>query len=260
MARKDEMVWDKEKGLYVLPVDNKKIDVLDKGYVRLLDHMGTDLDPVNSAKVSYDKQSTDFGEKEQRLLNFLAREDHTSPFRHSILKFEVYAPLMICRQWWKYIVGSDHSEFPTLGRDPFLAWNESSRRYVTENVEFYIVHPDEWRSKPENSKQGSGEPLPIAKGELLTDHLIQTQVAGLEAYEEAMKMGVAPELARLFLPAYGLMVRWVWTASLQGVVHLLNQRLAHDSQKEFQLYAQAVEKLSKQIFPNSIEAFMSKGK
>ncbi len=234
-----------------------RINVLDKGYVMLKDYMGSDIDPVNDAKVSYDKESTEFTGRDARLLDFLAREDHTSPFRHSMLKFEVYAPLMVARQWWKYIIGSDHADMPTAGRDPFTAWNESSRRYITEDVEYYVVAPDKWRSKPENSKQGSGEPLPLELGMELSDMLIYHQTEGTKLYEAAMEKGVAPELARLFLPAYGLMVRWRWTASLQGVAHLLNQRLAHDSQAEFQQYAQAVSELSSWVFPNSMAAFIN---
>jgi thymidylate synthase (FAD) len=237
-----------------------KIGVLDKGYVMLKDYMGTDLEPVNDAKVSYDRESAEFGDKELKLLNFLAREDHTSPFRHAALKFEVYAPLMVARQWWKYVIGSDHAESPFNELDRFLAWNESSRRYITESVEFYVVQPDAWRTAPENSKQGSGEPLPSYIGMGLTESLVQTYFEGLAKYEKAMAKGVAPELARLFLPAYGLYVRWRWTSSLQGVAHLLHQRLAHDSQKEFQLYAQAVADLSKNVFPNSIEAFLESKK
>ena len=222
----------------------------------LKDYMGSDLEPVNDAKVSYDREASEFGERELKLLNFLAREDHSSPFRHSLLKFEVYAPLMVARQWWKYVIGSDHNESPTNELDRFLAWNESSRRYITENVEFCVVAPDEWRSKPENSKQGSGEPLPLELGLQLTEGLLDQQMNGLKNYEWAMDQGVAPELARLFLPAYGLYVRWRWTSSLQGVMHVLNQRLAHDSQKEFQLFAQAVADLTGEVFPNSMKAFL----
>lgn len=238
-------------------VRGTKIDVLDKGYVMLKDYMGSDLEPVNDARVSYNKESKEFTERDLRLLNFLAREDHTSPFRHSILKFEVFAPLMIARQWWKYVIGSDHAEDLEKFRDPFLAWNESSRRYITEEPQFYVVRPNEWRSKPENSKQGSGEPLPLEIGSELTERLVKAYNKGLEDYEYALSRGVAPEQARLFLNAYGLYVRWRWTASLQGVMHLLNQRLAHDAQKEFQSYAQAIYDLTKLVFPNSMEAFLN---
>lgn len=232
----------------------EQIDVLDKGYVRIVDHMGDDLAPVNDARVSFDKQVDEFTDKDIRLLHFLGSEGHTSPFRHSFLKFEVYAPLMVARQWWKYVIGSDHAEQPMRDYDSMTAWNESSRRYITENVEFYIVAPDQWRSQPENKKQGSGEPLPLEVGAELTKELIAQYENGQRLYEEAIAKGVAVEQARLFLPAYGLYVRWKWTASLQGVGHFLNQRLPHDAQKEIQDYAKAVETLAKQPFPNSIES------
>jgi thymidylate synthase (FAD) len=233
-----------------------KIDVLDKGYVILEDFMGTDLTPVNDARVSYDKKRETWSDKEKGLLNFLAREDHTSPFRGSILKFEAYVPLMIARQWWKYIIGSDHSEQPERHHDPFTQWNESSRRYITEEPTFYVVKAHEWREAPENSKQGSGDFLPLHIGEGITRELGRTYFEGLQRYENAIKIGVAPEQARLFLPAYGLYVRFRWTSSLQGVAHLINQRIAHDAQKEFQEYAQAVYELSALPFPNSVKALV----
>lgn len=233
-----------------------KIEVLNQGYVRLKDWMGSDLSPVNDARVSFNKETNELREQDKRLLEFLGREDHTSPFRHSILKFEIYAPLMVARQWWKYVIGSDHAEQPERFHDPFLAWNESSRRYITEEPKFYLVPQDGWRSVPENRKQGSGEPLPEDVGWKLTYELLQTYERGLQKYEWALEKGVAPEQARLFLPAYGMYVRWVWTASLQGVCHLLNQRLAHDAQWEFQQYAQAIYLLASAKFPNAVDALL----
>lgn len=225
--------------------------VLDKGYVRLVDTMGTDLTVVNAAKVSYDRASHEMSDKEERLIKFLAREGHTSPFRHITLQFEVYAPLMVARQHWKYIVGSDHT---------MDSWNESSRRYVTEEPEFYIVQPNEWRSAPENKKQGSGEVLSEKYGKEMTRRLIDNYELGLERYESAMKDGVCAEQARLFLPAYGLYVRYYWTASLQSVSHFLNQRLAHDSQKEIQEYAKAVKELAIEKFPVSLAELLKEDK
>ncbi|HID1463651.1 TPA: FAD-dependent thymidylate synthase [Staphylococcus aureus] len=128
------------------------INVLDKGYVRLVNHMGSDLTVVNSARVSYAKESKELNDKDVKLIKFLAREGHTSPFRHVIAQYEVYAPLMVARQWWKYVIGSSHQEGTG---DSFDAWNESSRRYITEEPTFYIPSSKEWRSKPKNSKQGS---------------------------------------------------------------------------------------------------------
>jgi thymidylate synthase (FAD) len=219
------------------------IKCLDNGYVRLVDSMGSDLSVVNSARVSYAKESFELNDKDIRLIKFLAREDHTSPFRHAFLQFEVYAPLMVARQWWKYIVGSDHT---------MDAWNESSRRYITEEPEFYVPKPNEWRSAPENSKQGSGEPIDEDAGWHFFNELERYITYGQRLYDDALSAGVCAEQARLFLPAYGMYVRWYWSASLQSVCHFLNQRLEHDAQKEIQEYAKAVYKLAIQKFPVSI--------
>jgi thymidylate synthase (FAD) len=227
-----------------------KINVLDKGYVRLVDHMGTDLSVVNSARVSYDKESEEITDRDSKLINFLIREKHTSPFRHAAMTFEVYAPLVVARQWWKYSVASSHV-------DDQNGWNESSRRYITEDEEFYIPTATQWRSKPENSKQGSGGPVDELVGQRFTDRLEEIVRLGEEAYESAMQQGIAPELARLFLPAYGMYVRWRWTTSLQGVMTFLEQRLPHDAQSEIREYADAVLNLSKDIFPETFKSYLS---
>lgn len=227
----------------------KKIEVLDKGYVILHDVMGSDLTVVNSARVSYNKEAKELTEKDIRLIKFLAREGHTSPFRHCTLQFEIYAPLLVARQHWKYVVGSDHT---------MDAWNESSRRYITEEPAFYIPDSNEWRSKPENSKQGSGEPVDKKIGEYYTSKLVQLIETSEKLYEDALKDGICAEQARLFLPAYGMYVRYRWTASLQSVAHFLNQRLAHDAQKEIQEYAKAVYVLAKEYFPVSLDELVKK--
>lgn len=228
-----------------------KINVLDKGYVRLVDVLGNDLSIVNAARVSYDKESTEFEDKDQKLINFLIRENHTSPLRHAALTFEVYAPLMVARQWWKYAVSSTHV-------DDQNGWNESSRRYITEKEEFYIPKGNQWRSKPENSKQGSGLPVETSIGGFYTNKLADYVWRGIELYESALEEGVAPELARLFLPAYGMYVRWRWTVSLQGVITFLYQRLPHDAQVEIQEYAKAVDILTNQAFPRVMKAVIKK--
>lgn len=226
-----------------------KIDILHGGYVLLHDHMGSDLSVSNSARVSYNKKKEVLDEKDQRLIQFLAREGHTSPFRHATLQFEIYAPLVVARQMWKHIIGSSF-------QDPMVAWNESSRRYITEENEFYIPLPTEWRSKPENSKQGSGEPVSIEIGDYYTKKLQDITEQGQTLYDMAMADGIAPELARLFLPAYSMFVRYYWTASLQGVAHFLDLRLASDAQSEIQELAQAVHDLAQPIFPYSMEALL----
>jgi thymidylate synthase (FAD) len=217
-----------------------KINVLDKGYVRLVDHMGSDLSIVNAARVSYDKESLEFSERDQRLLTYLIEHNHESPLRHAALTFEIYAPLMIARQWWKYAVGSTHI-------DDQNGWNESSRRYITENEEFY--YPEEWLTAPENSKQGSSDPLPAEQQEHWTGILQYMNDTALLMYNKALCAGIAPEQARLFLPSYGMYVRWRWTVSLAACIHYLQQRLNNDAQKEIQQYAQAIHKLVQPHYP-----------
>jgi len=101
--------------------------------------MGSDLSVVNAARASFGKEVTELGTKDARLIDFLARENHMSPFRHAFITFEFKAPLMVARQHWKYVVGSDHT---------MDSWNESSRRYVTMEPEFYYPSAEEWRLAP----------------------------------------------------------------------------------------------------------------
>jgi len=226
------------------------IPLLDKGYIRLVDVMGSDLTVANSARVSYDKQSVSLSEKDKGLINFLAEHGHTSPFRHAVAQFEVYAPLFIARQWFKHLVSSTHSEEQ-------FAWNESSRRYITEEAKFYIPDFKDWRTAPENSKQGSGEEnLDEYTGKMVTENLLHYIKEGERLYEEAMNLGIAPEQARLFLPAYGMYVRWYWTGSLQSIAHFIKLRDESSAQYEIQLYAKAARDLLLPHYKYSLEALL----
>jgi len=221
------------------------LGVLDKGYVGLVNVMGGDIDVANAARVSYDKESTldrdgGLNVKDENLIKFLWNNDHTSPFRHCAMTFEVYAPLMVARQHWKYVVSSSHI-------DDQAGWNESSRRYITEEASFYV--PASFRSAPENSKQGSGDDFVPFTNEFWREKLINHIDLSERYYQDALDSGMCAEQARLFLPAYGMYVRYRWTTSLHGVLNFLNQRLEHDAQKEIQEYALAVKKLAKSRFP-----------
>lgn len=224
--------------------EEKIFHVLNNGYVRLVDVMGSDLSVVNAARASFAKESKEMTIQDGRLLDFLVRENHMSPFRHAFATFEFKAPLMVARQHWKYVVGADHT---------MDSWNESSRRYITMEPEFYIPTKDQWRLAPDNKKQGSGGPIDPWTGSLLTQQLEDYISQGEALYNMAMENGVAAEQARLFLPAYGMHVIYRWSASLQSVALFLNQRLAEDSQKEIQEYARAVYSLIVEKFPVSIE-------
>lgn len=228
---------------------NNKINVLDKGYVRLVDHMGTDLSIVNAARASFAKESVEFSKNDARLIDFLARENHMSPFRHAFLTFEFYAPLMVARQHWKYVVGSDHT---------MDAWNESSRRYVTMDPEFYVPNAEQWRLAAEDKKQGSAGLAGPWIGSLLTTELNELIDKCESLYNMALENGIAPEQARLFLPAYGMYLSYRWSCSLQSASLFLSQRMAEESQAEIQEYAKAVYELIKDIYPVSLYALLGK--
>jgi len=274
----------------------KQVDCLDKGYVRLVTWLPQDmaelyeaiqgelptrslrfllnredLAGVNAAKASFAKSSNALGAGERRLIDFLAKEGHTSPFRHTMVTLEVKAPMMVARQWFKYRVGSEHAgdSSEMLGfdfgqgddggfGDVLYARNESSRRYVTSEPEFYC--PSEWRGAPDNKKQGSSGRLDAGPEMALQEMLERRQLQGVLDYEEALKVGVCAEQARLFLPSYGLYLFWRWSASLQGVCHFLNQRLDEAAQVEIQTYAQAVYSLVSQegVYPLSTVALTGK--
>lgn len=219
-----------------------KIDVLDKGYLRLVDVMGNDLSVVNAARASFAKESQEMTDADAKLIRYLATNGHTSPFRHAFMAFEVKAPLMVARQWWKHVVGSDHT---------MDAWNEASRRYVTMLEEFYVPV---FRVAPENKKQGSGGVHENSAAWQV--RLESMQRAGLQIYEVALADGVAPELARCFLPADCQYVVWRWATSLQAVAHFLTQRLDEHAQWEIRQYADAVYQIAAERFPVSIAALV----
>ncbi len=218
--------------------------VLDHGYVRLFDSFGSDLSVVNAARVSYDKRSEKIDDSDRRLIRYLIKHHHTSPFRHAGVSFEIYAPLFVARQWWKYAVASSHV-------DDQNGWNESSRRYITEEPTFYLPSHNQWRTAPENTKQGSGRPVDPEVGRQYTQALAELTERSEELYHSALRDGIAPEQARLLLPAYGMYVRWVWTTSLQGVLHFVQQRLGDDSQWEIRQYAAAVDSYVYEAFPET---------
>lgn len=218
------------------------VHVLDKGYVRHLDTLGSDLTVVNSARVSFDKSVPSLGRRDLSLIDYLVRNKHDAVFRHCTLSFEIYAPLFVARQWWKHHVGA-------TAVDDQNGWNESSRRYVTEEPEFYI--PAAWRAAADNKKQGSGDEVHVDISNKYSDTLQYFADTGMNMYVQAMNDGIAPEQARLFLPAYGMYIRWRWTASLNAVLNFLSLRLDEHAQWEIQQYAQALESFIINDFPNT---------
>lgn len=271
-------------------IPENAIPVLDKGYVRLLDWMGTDLTFVNAARVSFMKESLEITERDIRLIKFLAREDHTSPFRHAVVSFEVKAPLMVARQWFKYRVGHEHGPdtaellgicvpeelqdyfwnyvrdvlgFVGVGDDAgfddlMYARNEASRRYYTLKPEFYIPKKDQWRKAPKSKKQGSDGYVSEEIGEQATKYLEELVELGVKYYNWALDNEICGEMARFYLPAYCLYTVWRWTCSFHGFTHFLHQRMAPDAQKEISMYANACYLLVKPLFPLGSKHFVER--
>jgi len=226
------------------------INVLDHGYVKLVNNMGSDIDVVNAARVSFDKEVNSLSLQDEKLIDFLVKHKHDSCLRHCVMTLEVYAPLMVARQWYKHAVSSSHL-------DDQVGWNESSRRYITENEEFYIPSVNQWRSTPENKKQGSGDLLSPDRGAKYYMAMIRTVEESHRIYLEALEDGVAPEQARLLLPAYAMYVRWRWTASLNALLHFLSLRMDPHAQYEIQEYANAVNDIVKEHYPITAKCWNS---
>lgn len=146
----------------------------------------------------------------------------------------------------KYLVGHEHDE--SQYRDPFLQWNEESRRYVEQEPEFYI--PEKWRKAPERRSQGSGTEHEDSRHFATAMEVSVAQ--GVRRYEESLDAGVCAEQARLFLPAYAMYTSWRWTGSLQGICHFLSQRRSHDAQSEIRDYATVVRDIVQQVWPETV--------
>ena len=219
-----------------------KIDVLDKGYIELVDSLGDDLTPVNAARVSFDGFSEEFTDKDRKLSRFLIKHKHHSPFRHQHAMFIIKAPEFVMRQWYKHVVGIETTS-SHVTKDH--AWNEISGRYVPYD-EFY--EPKEFRKQSEDNKQASDG--------LVDDQVTATmkwreaQMKTIETYKELLDMGMAREQARSILPLTVYTKVW-WTASFQSIMNFIELRDEATSQVEIQEYARAMKKIVLTLYPES---------
>ena len=197
-----------------------QIDV-NGGFVELVDIMGSDLSVVNAARVSFNSTSSVLEDKDKKLMNYLWKHEHTSPFRHAAVQFRIKAPIVVLRQWMKHQVG--------------CSWNERSGRYTKFEWEFYT--PDNWRRQHKSNKQGSEGSIDTQ--ELATDIYNEAIRNVFKAYDKLIEIDVCKEQARMLLPL-SLQTECVWTTSLQAVMHFLKLRLDAHAQKEIQDYAHAV--------------------
>jgi thymidylate synthase (FAD) len=196
-----------------------------------LKHMGDDLDVVNAAKVSFAKESKEFDDNSVRLIKYLAKHKHMSPFGHCFASFHVKAPIFVARQ---------------LVKHKFLRWNEVSRRYVDDEPEFYV--PDVWRGRSADKKQGSDG---VVKLEGVDEQIVDDYAAeALTAYQVLLEAGVAPEQSRMVLPQ-STMTEWWWSGSLDAFADMCNLRRKEDTQYETRLVANSISMDMKRLFPIS---------
>jgi thymidylate synthase (FAD) len=219
-----------------------KIHVGFSGYVSIPDGgvFGDDLTVVNTARVSYNKKSDEWGDKDERLLKYLWDHEHTSPFRHASIRFEIKAPIFVLRQWMKHQIG--------------CSWNEISYRYtqLEEGEQESYYHPNTFRAQDTKNKQSSASPLPRMDQIEAAKIVKASYEASHKAYNDLINLGVCREQARIVLPV-GIYSKAVWTASLQAIMHFLELRLDESAQKEIRDYAVAIKTLAQQHFPQSIK-------
>jgi len=226
--------------------------VLNCGHVEYVDHMGSDLTVVNAARVSFNKMSDWDGEqhwtgsisgkklsdRDQKLINYLAKHKHWTPFAHPQITLRIKAPIFVRTQLFKHKVG--------------MVENEVSRRYVTDEPQFYT--PD-WRAAPtDGAKQGSSDfvddPMLVDEMDVMFNRVV---LEALDAYNRLLARGVAPEQARAVLPQ-GTYTEWWWTGSLSAYARIYAQRVDAHAQWEVQQYAQAISQIIAPLFPHSWKA------
>jgi len=207
--------------------------------VKLIDHMGSDLSVVNAARVSFAKEHKEFDrDRDERLIKYLAKHNHWSPFAHCSMQFHIRAPVFVARQLVKHQVG--------------LSWNEVSRRYVDDEPELYT--PDVWRGIAEDKKQGSSdESIDINSRGRILDEYQSTLRRAKWTYGYLLRLGVCPEQARMVLPQ-SLITEWYWSGTLYAFARVCNLRCKPDAQKETQNVGWGIDKFARELFPASWRA------
>lgn len=221
--------------------DHPQINVLDHGHVRLLDHMGSDLSIVRAARVSYDAdwRAGDNEGDDHKLIGYLLRNKHTSPFEAVTFTFEVKAPIFVFRQWHRHRTWS---------------FNEVSARYAELPEEFYVPAADVLTTQHSSNKQMRTDEK-VADVELVRAFMRKSNMDAFALYKALMKQGVARELARTVLPV-STYSRMFATVDLHNLLHFMRLRLHQHAQFEIQVYAKAMLELIKVYVPSTIAHWM----
>lgn len=213
------------------------VRVLDKGFIRLVEFMGGDQGVVDSARVSYGSKSKG-AEQDRKLIAYLMKHSHMTPFEHSVFKFHVSCPIFVMRQWIRHRMAS---------------YNEISARYTEMKDEFYI--PSAWRAQDFKNKQGSIKSADIDNAAVTARFNAQVE-ASLKCYRELLAAGVAREMARMILPV-NLYTQFYWTINARSLMNFITLRADVHAQWEIQQYAQVLARLFAQKMPWTWEAFLA---
>lgn len=201
----------------------------------LVDYMGDDLTTVNAARVSYGAQSLSLTMRDEKLIEFLAKHKHITPFRHAQVTLRCKAPIFIARQLGKHQTG--------------FSWNEVSRRYKDgEAIEVECFVPDVVFGRPDKLMTQTAQPLAQDFANDIAGYIKNHNSRAVREYEALIGFGVAPEQARMVLPQ-SMMTEWVWTGSLYGWASMYNQRSSEHAQYEVRLFAEEVNKIMSELFP-----------
>jgi len=217
------------------PANFIEVAVHNHGYVRLVDHMGSDQDIVDAARISYDRQGKT---KDRVLIRYLLRHRHTSPFEMGMMKFEVKMPIFVARQWVRHRT---------------CAMNEVSARYTQLPAEMFI--PEVYAIQSTDNKQGRDDLVMSADSEAWSFEVRSQHKASYDLYGDMLEAGISRELARGVLPL-NIYTKFVWLMSLHNLMHFLDLRLDAHAQEEIRDYASAIETMAKDKFPLSHEAFV----
>ena len=207
--------------------------------VEILDFMGDDLMVVNAARVSFEKESYEMTLGDEKLINYLAKHNHVTPFFHPQIQFRIRMPLFVAREWYRHQIG--------------FSRNEVSRRYVNSTPECWV--PDVIRARDSNKKQGSKEEE-VEEADVCKNLIEKTIAQSIKSYEALLAMDVAPELARTILPQ-SMYTEFIETGSLAAYARLYKLRTTSDAQREIQWFANEIGKHLEEKFPISWKALTS---
>jgi len=220
--------------------------VLSAGEIDLISYLGSDLDIVNAARVSFSSYSEELDEKSKGLINFLIKNKHATPFEHVVFKFHIKCPIFVAREWFRH---------------RWSSFNEMSMRYhVPESIDFYI--PD-----PENIRKQVGKPGSYTFEEITDPEIKQFTIQRMNAvydiayqvYKDLLDAGVAKEIARSVLPV-GQYTEFVWTVNLRSLINFLSLRNSSHAQLEINKYAEILESIFADLLPETFNCWLNNGR